>query len=529
MNRISLNARLWLVLTLMWAGLLLLGGWGALHERETMLRDRKADLRDIVESAEGIVKNYASLAASGAMTTEAAQKEAMARLSEMRYGQEGYMFIIDSRPVMLMNANPANAGLKNKNVGDGKDSNGKLFFSEMVKEAHAQNKGFVEYQGLVVGTHTRAPKITYFEYYEPWDWIVATGLYVQDINELFYASLLTNLVVLGVIGTVVTVAMLLIIRTIKRNLGGEPAYAVEIANGIANHDLQATVRLRAGDDESLLSAIAMMQKSLSQVISGIRSGAESISAAAQQIASGNMDLSSRTEQQAASLQETAASMEELTGTVKHNADNASQAMVLAGKASDTAARGVEVVSRVVSTMGDISASSDKIADIIGVIDGIAFQTNILALNAAVEAARAGEQGRGFAVVAGEVRTLAQRSAAAAKEIKALIDNSASKVQSGSELVSQAGTTMQEIMKSVKQVVDIMGEIAVASDEQSHGIEQVNRAVSQMDTATQQNAALVEQVAAAAQSLQEQATILARAVGQFKVNRAGNVGDFGSWL
>jgi methyl-accepting chemotaxis protein len=212
-------------------------------------------------------------------------------------------------------------------------------------------------------------------------------------------------------------------------------------------------------------------------------------------------------------------MEQLTGTVKVNAENASQATSLAAKASDIAARGGDAVSRVVSTMEEISTSSDKIADIIGVIDGIAFQTNILALNAAVEAARAGEQGRGFAVVAGEVRTLAQRSAAAAKEIKALIGDSTRKVQDGSELVAQAGKTMHEILHSIKQVSDIMAEISAASNEQSTGIEQVNHAVAQMDTVTQQNAALVEQVSGAAQSMHDQAARLARAVGEFRIRQA----------
>nr|WP_281273085.1 methyl-accepting chemotaxis protein [Trinickia fusca] len=509
-----------LALTLMWLGLLLLAGWGSLHERATMIRDRKADIKNVVDTATGIVKGYAALAQAGTMTQDAAQKEAMTRLAQMRYGSDGYVFIIDSRPVVIMH--PTNSKLVNKNVAQQTDGKGKLLFMEMVKASRAQGEGYVDYDALVVGSTTqRAPKLTYVKYFEPWDWTIATGVYLQDIDEAFYGTLLTNLIVLIATGGIVTAVMLLINRSILRSLGGEPAYAADVASRIAERDLQATVVLQPGDNESLLHAIASMQGSLSSVIGSIRSSAESISAAAQQIASGNTDLSSRTEQQAASLQETAASMEQLTGTVKHNADNASQATVLAAKASDIAGRGGEVVGRVVSTMNEITASSTKIADIIGVIEGIAFQTNILALNAAVEAARAGEQGRGFAVVAGEVRSLAQRSATAAKEIKALIDDSTGKVQSGADLVTQAGQTMQEIVGSVKQVVDIMGEIAAASDEQSTGIEQVNRAVAQMDSATQQNAALVEQVSAAAQNMHDQAARLAQAARSFKVGASSS--------
>jgi methyl-accepting chemotaxis protein len=260
-----------------------------------------------------------------------------------------------------------------------------------------------------------------------------------------------------------------------------------------------------------------MNDSLAKVVGEVRQGTDTMATASSQIASGNQDLSSRTEQQASSLQETAASMEELTSTVKQNADNARQANQLAVSASEVAVRGGSVVSQVVDTMSAINTSSRKIVDIIAVIDGIAFQTNILALNAAVEAARAGEQGRGFAVVASEVRSLAQRSAAAAKEIKGLIDDSVGKVAAGSHQVAEAGQTMEEIVASVKRVTDIMGEIMSASHEQTQGIEQINQAISQMDQVTQQNAALVEEAAAAAGSLQEQAGSLSQVVSVFQLD------------
>jgi methyl-accepting chemotaxis protein len=293
--------------------------------------------------------------------------------------------------------------------------------------------------------------------------------------------------------------------------------AVEVARTVAAGDLTSRIEVDSKDEAGqLLHALKDMNNSLTRMVSEVRNGTDTISTAAGEIASGNIDLSSRTEQQASSLEETAASMEELTSTVKQNADNARQANQLAVSASDVAVKGGSVVTQVVETMGSINASSQKIVDIISVIDGIAFQTNILALNAAVEAARAGEQGRGFAVVASEVRNLAQRSAAAAKEIKTLIGDSVEKVDAGSKLVGQAGTTMNEIVDSVKRVTDIMGEIMAASQEQSSGIEQVNQAIGQMDQVTQQNAALVEEATAAAESMQDQAAKLAQLVDTFKV-------------
>jgi len=326
---------------------------------------------------------------------------------------------------------------------------------------------------------------------------------------------------IGLVMIVVVAAAALafaIVRSITRQLGGEPAEAAGLARSVAAGDLGVPIRLRAGDSASMMAQLKVMQESLSNVVAGVRQNADSVATASSQIAQGNADLSSRTEEQASALEETAASMEQLGSTVSQNADNAKQANQLALGASSLAARGGEVVGEVVSTMKGINDSSKKIADIIGVIDGIAFQTNILALNAAVEAARAGEQGRGFAVVASEVRSLAQRSAGAAKEIKELIGASVERVERGSSLVDQAGATMNEIVAAVRRVADIIGEISAATIEQSAGVAQVGEAVSQMDQATQQNAALVEESAAAAESLKQQAQQLAQAVAVFKLTQ-----------
>ena len=338
----------------------------------------------------------------------------------------------------------------------------------------------------------------------------------SDARKAFDSARLF-MIILGVLAVAMGVAAALVItRGLLKQLGGEPDYTASIAGSIANGDLSIGIHTQPSDNSSLLAEMKEMRNSLVGIVGQVRVGTETIGTASREIADGNIDLSSRTEMQASALEKTASAMEELTSTVKQNADNAREANKLAATASDVALKGGSVVSQVVDTMSSINESAKKIVDIIGVIDGIAFQTNILALNAAVEAARAGEQGRGFAVVASEVRNLAQRSAGAAKEIKILIDDSAEKTERGTRLVGQAGVTMGEVVDSVRRVTDIMSEIASASQEQSAGIEQVNLSIIEMDGMTQQNAALVEQAAAAAQSLQDQAAELAHVVSIFKL-------------
>ncbi|MGO4307020.1 methyl-accepting chemotaxis protein [Cupriavidus sp. RAF12] len=358
----------------------------------------------------------------------------------------------------------------------------------------AQLAGLVWFLAAVTGAHWLAPEVTAQLW--PWLW----GAFGLAVLSSFAAGSM-------------------LVSRVERPVGEMLDFALRLGAG----DLTTGFEYRSNDEIGALSrAMQTMQRSLLSVVHDIQTGMASISTATHQVAAGNSDLSQRTEQQAASLEETASSMEQLTSTVRQNADNARQASGLAANASETAVRGGEAVGRVVQTMDEINQASRKIVDIIGVIEGIAFQTNILALNAAVEAARAGEQGRGFAVVAGEVRGLAQRSANAAKEIKGLIGDTVARVDNGAAQVSDAGATMDEIVQAVKRVTDIMGEISSASAEQSSGIEQVNQAVAQMDEVTQQNAALVEQAAAAAGSLEEQADRLRESVSTFRVSMQAEI-------
>jgi methyl-accepting chemotaxis protein len=341
----------------------------------------------------------------------------------------------------------------------------------------------------------------------------------KSTGELYRFSFTLMIgLVLGSLGAGLALGVL-ITRALMRQLGGEPGDVARLAGKIADGDLTVNVDLRRNDDRSVLFAMKSMRDSLGGIVGQVRTGTDTIATASAQIASGTQDLSARTEEQAGALEETASSMEELTSTVKANAEHARHANELARSASSVAQKGGAVVDEVIGTMGAINESSGKIADIIGVIDGIAFQTNILALNAAVEAARAGEQGRGFAVVASEVRTLAQRSASAAKEIKQLIDESVSKVGAGARQVDEAGVTMREIVSSIQRVTDIMADIQAASSEQTTGIEQINQAIVQMDQVTQQNAALVEESAAASEAMQDQARKLAELVSVFRVEQA----------
>ena len=513
MERFRLKVRLWLALAVMCMGILAIGLWGGFKTRDTMIADRQAELKSVVSVAYSVLDRYNGLVAAGTMSLGDAQRTAMADLRAMRYdGAGGYLVLEDAHARVLMHG--VRADLEGKDMSGFTDPKGRHVFKDGSDLAQREGEGFIHLQFLKPGSDQMAPKINYVRLYKPWGWTIVTGVFTDDIDAAFYTTLVQYVGAALILCLVVGLVIGVILRSILRQLGGEPAYAAQIASRIADGDLDVVVETKSGDNVSLLAAMQRMQHRLAQAIMQIRSGATLISTVSNEIAAGNADLSRRTEQQATALGETASSMEQITATVKQNADNAKQASQLAHNASETAARGGEVVGQVVETMRGISQSSHRIGDIIGVIEGIAFQTNILALNAAVEAARAGEEGRGFAVVAGEVRSLAQRSAAAAKEIKTLIEESAAQIEGGSQYVGRAGETMQEVVHAVRRVTDIMGEISAASVEQSSGIEQVNIAVASMDQTTQQNAALVEEASASADVLKAQTGQLAAAIAVF---------------
>ncbi|WP_343627962.1 methyl-accepting chemotaxis protein [Roseateles sp.] len=488
-------------------GMLVLAAVSLTTLRQTMMKERTAQLSTLVVLAHSALEKLHAQEVAGQITREEAQKQGKLIIGSFRKDEQYFFVRGYSDDVNLVHPNPKRVGIVDAKGG---------------KEAGVRYRAALEGKtiGTVIAPGTRpntkdeVEKLYAVTRFGPWDWIIGFGDYIDDIDKAFWRSAamllglgLALMAVVGVLGWRLA-------RSIYRQLGGEPAYASDIVHRIGGGDLNVAVDLSGAHADSLLSAMDRMQRSLSTTVSQIRGSTDTIASAAGEIAMGNRDLSSRTESQASALEETAASMEELTATVKQSADNARQANQLAMSASEIAVQGGRVVDEVVATMASISGSSNKIVDIIGVIDGIAFQTNILALNAAVEAARAGEQGRGFAVVASEVRTLAQRSATAAKEIKSLIGDSVQKVEAGSALVTQAGATMSQIVGSVKRVTDIVGEITSASQEQTAGIEQINQAIAQMDQATQQNAALVEQASAAAESLEQQSQTLVAAVGVF---------------
>jgi len=519
--KLSFRAKLYLPLVISWLGLLAVASFNIVQSKSQRLEERQIALKYATDVGMSTVKEYADLAASGAMPLPEAQAQALLRLKAMRYGKDGYYTIISSDPKMLMH--PIKPQMIGKDLSDFKDVQNNYIYKDAVAGAKSSSgEGWIEYVWPKPGEPDQTqvyPKGAYVLAYKPWDWVFISGVYMDDLSNAFVRDLWRAGAMLAILGLVLSGVMTLVARSVEKAIGGDPDHAADVAQRISEGNLTVEVHTRPDDRSSLMYAISNMQKNLVGIVSKVRSGTDSIATASSQIAVGNNDLSSRTEAQASSLEQTAAAMEEITATVKQNADNAHQANQLAASASEVAIKGGHVVSQVVDTMGEINSSSRKIVDIIAVIDGIAFQTNILALNAAVEAARAGEQGRGFAVVASEVRTLAQRSADAAKQIKTLIGDSVAKVDEGGRLVAEAGQTMGDIVSSVKSVSTIISEITSASREQTTGIEQVNQAISQMDQATQQNAALVEEAAAAAQSLQQQASGLADVVKVFKLHEA----------
>jgi methyl-accepting chemotaxis protein len=515
MKKLSFQQKLWIPLICSLFFITVIFIFDALQTRDIRLDERKNDLADINSAAHSIVDGFAAQVTRGTLSKEQAQHDAKEVINTLRYGKSGYVSILQPDGVSVLN--PLNRESDGNNFLDFHDDRGFYVYREIARVAKTgDGNGFLSYLWVRPGeTHT-SPKTSSIVSFRPWNWILVTGVYTDDIEAAFAQSLRTSIAVLLIVCLVLSLIVVAVNRSLRSALGGSPEYAIQVAARIANNDLSTEVFTKTTDKTSLLFAMKTMQTNLATTIATIRRSSDTIAIASTQIAAGNMDLSERTESQASSLEETAASMEQLASAVTQNAENSHQANQLAMSASEVAQQGGKIVAQVVQTMEKINGSAAHIADIISVIDGIAFQTNILALNAAVEAARAGEQGRGFAVVASEVRNLAQRSAAAAKEIKVLIAQSTDNVLAGSTLVGQAGHTMNDIVGSVQRVTTIMSAITEASSEQRTGIGHVSQAIAEIDTVTQQNAALVEEAAAAASSLQDQAGGLSKLVSRFRL-------------
>ena len=509
----KVSTRLLILVGAAMLALAVLGGLSLRTLDRALLSDRQAQITNMLLMGEHLVAHYYDEQKQGRLTEAQAQAAAKEALTQLNNEGKSYYWVRLPSGMNLVHPNPANVG----KVAQGQTIDGRPDGAAYEEELAKSPIAFVTAKTKHPKTGEMAGKLNGVVAFAPWGWWIGTGFFSDDIDAMFWRSATAfslifagALILIGVLG-------LRLIRSINRLLGADPAFATDVTRRIAGKDLSQPVSLEGVNDKSLLHAIARMQDELAATVRRIRNHSSSIAEASSQIASGNMDLSSRTESQASALEETAAAMEELTSTVRQNAEHASRANELAQRASGAARQGGTVMADVVRTMTAIEASSKRIADIIGVIDSIAFQTNILALNAAVEAARAGEQGRGFAVVASEVRSLAQRSASAASEIKSLIGESVGEVGNGSRLVNQAGTAMEAIVGEIHQVSTIIGEISAAGAEQTQGIDQINQAVIGMDDSTQQNAALVEEAAANAQSLQELAAELAQLVAVFKLD------------
>ena len=495
--------------------LLALGAGLSLSERSLLLQERQNGVRQTVEIAHGLIAHFHQQAAQGKISTEEAQARALQSLAALRYSGNEYFWVNDMHPRMIMH--PVRPQLNGQDVSGNKDPTGRALFIDFVNIVKKDGAGFHSYLWPMPGSDEPVENISYVMGFQPWGWVVGSGVYIDTVNAAFLQRMIGAAAVSAALALLLVLLGWLISRSILRQLGDEPAALLAGTERMAQGDLSTPIAHR-GDARSVAQGLEPMRTNLAGIVQGVRHSAEHVTLASQEIAQGNHDLSGRTEEQASALEQTAASMEQVGSTVRQNADNARQANQLALNASQVAQQGGQVVQEVVTTMRGINSASQRIADIIGVIDGIAFQTNILALNAAVEAARAGEQGRGFAVVAGEVRSLAGRSAEAAKEIKQLITASVDNVDTGSAQVAQAGESMQEIVASVRRVTDLIGEITASATEQRDGIGQVNQAVSNLDQMTQQNAALVEESSAAATSMNEQAQRLADVVAVFNVGQ-----------
>lgn len=518
MRNLTIKQKLWGIFWASWLAMLLIAGWGAWSTRVAMVAEREKQAEQQVAIAMSVLADAAERVNRGSMTIAEAQKYAVDLIKPMRYsGGRGYFFIFD-RPLNNISHPTIPIG---SSLVDFKDVDGGLLFREFLAAAEKNNgHAFVNYRWKHAGTGEPEPKRSHIKRFDNWSWYVGTGVYMSDIDAAFMSSLVGSLIQLLVVGLLLSIFINWVARGLQRSLGGDPAYAATIVRKIADGDLSVRPKLESGDESSLLAAIARMSERLGRIVGDIQNSAEELNAAVGNISSGNTELSARTEQQAAALTQTASTMEELTATVRQNAENATQACSLAANCATNAREGGTSMEQVVVSMRAIQSSAEKMASIVDTIDSIAFQTNILALNASVEAARAGEQGRGFAVVAGEVRNLASRSADAAREIKTLIGSAGEQVRAGNLRVEEAGAVIRGVVTDMGRLNTLIGEISSASNEQSHGIEQINVAVAEMDQMTQRNARLVQDSAASSSCLDQQSERLREHVASFTINNSG---------
>jgi methyl-accepting chemotaxis protein len=513
-GRTTLNTRVWMVMTVVVLGLIGQTVMSGIESRRVQMAELANTLEQHVTAAIAIADAYHARAEKGQTSDLEARIAALDDIHSMRWSNNtGYIFAFDSALTMRMH--PLRSADIGKNIRDDKDGKGFHQYVAMLDADTKEGHGMTRYTQIMPKTNELKDKISYSSWYKPWDLHFISGAYFDDIDAAFRAQLERDLLKSGFIAALALLVVWLSMSSIRATVGGEPRDAVHIAGRIAGGDLRSDGEAYA--PASLLGALERMRGTLSSIVSEVQQGAHVVSTTSAEIARGNDDLSHRTQEQASSLEETAASMEEMTATVKQNAENATAADRLSRHARSEAEKGGTVVGEAMDAMREIGDSSRRIGDIVGLIDEIAFQTNLLALNAAVEAARAGEQGRGFAVVAAEVRRLAQSSAAASREIKGLIAESGERVEVGAALVEQSSLALRDIVASVKKVTDIVAEIAAASAEQSAGVDQVNLAIAQIDQVTQENAALVEEAAAAAKSMQDQALALSEQVAFFTVD------------
>lgn len=510
----SISKKLGILTTSSMLGVVVFTGSILVSEKELLETERRNGVLQAVETAHGVISYYQQQSASGKMSEQQAKDQALAVIKDMRYLEKEYFWINDMQPNMVLH--PIKSELNGKPLSENKDPTGKHLFVEMVDVVKTSGSGFVYYMWPKPGSDTPVEKVSYVKGFKPWGWIIGSGVYNDTIHAIYIERVKKVLLGAGVLASLLLGISLLLSRNILKQLGGEPKQISNMMQLYADGDLRIKLDASKAHATSLVVAANDMHASISNIVTNVRTTTEEMVSATQAIVGETDTLRTQMDQQRTILQDTVAASEAIASTVRSTAENATQATQLAGTATTIASQGGKAVEQVVETMGSINASSKRIVEIIGVIDSIAFQTNILALNAAVEAARAGEQGRGFAVVASEVRSLAQRSASAAKEIKELINNSVEQVGVGSSQVELAGKTMVEVVTSIKRVNDLMSEMACANHEQVGQIAEMTRSVTSLVSEMDKNSSMVEHAAQTSTVLEEKADILSQVVSTFKV-------------